>query len=104
MRLLSAKNRWALFALTSMCLAVRVAFAQEQAQSRSPSEQPSILESRGKTSYMKVDITEPFSSFMARMVKAKPEVEKEHEALLNERYDLSDRPAPGVTMDRRKPV
>jgi cytochrome c peroxidase len=104
MRLLSAKNRWALFALTSMCLAVRVAFAQEQAQSRSPSEQPSVLESRGKTSYMKVDITEPFSSFMARMVKAKPEVEKEHEALLNERYDLSDRPAPGVTMDRRKPV
>jgi cytochrome c peroxidase len=59
---------------------------------------------RGQTSYMKVDITEPFSAFMARMVAAKPEVEREHNALLNERYDLSDRPANGVTMDRKKPV
>jgi cytochrome c peroxidase len=59
---------------------------------------------RGKTSYMKVDITEPFSSFMARMVAAKPEVEREHSAVLDERYDLSDRPASGVTMDRGKPV
>jgi cytochrome c peroxidase len=59
---------------------------------------------RGKTSYMKVDITEPFSSFMARMVAAKPEVEREHSAVLNERYDLSDHPAQGVTMDRGKPV
>src|ERR1700686_2221488 len=59
---------------------------------------------RGQTSYMKVDITEPFSSIMARMTAAKPDIEKEHTELLNERYDLSNRPAPGVTMERGKPL
>jgi cytochrome c peroxidase len=29
---------------------------------------------------------------------------QEHQKLLDERYDLSNRPAPGVTMDRTKPV
>src|SRR5258708_1344365 len=53
---------------------------------------------------MKVDSTEPFAAMMARMTAAKPGIEKEHNALLNERYDLSDRPAQGVTMDRGKPV
>src|ERR1700678_1275072 len=59
---------------------------------------------RGKTSYMPVDITEPFSAIFARLSAEKPEVAREHMALLNERYDLSDRPAAGVTMDRTKPV
>jgi cytochrome c peroxidase len=31
-------------------------------------------------------------------------VEREHMVVLNERYDLSNRPAAGVTMDRTKPV
>lgn len=78
--------------LVSVGLVLGIAHAQGQQQGQ------------GKTSYMKVDITEPFSSFMARMVAAKAEVEREHNALLNERYDLSDRPAQGVTMDRTKPV
>jgi hypothetical protein len=34
----------------------------------------------------------------------KPAVEREHMAVLDERYDLSNRPAAGVTMDRTKPV
>jgi cytochrome c peroxidase len=59
---------------------------------------------RGKSSYMPVDITEPFSAIFARLSAQKPEVTREHMALLNERYDLSDRPAAGVTMDRTKPV
>jgi hypothetical protein len=59
---------------------------------------------RGKTSYMPVDITEPFSSIFARLSAQKPEVTRVHMALLNERYDLSNRPAAGVTMDRNKPV
>ena len=61
-------------------------------------------EQRGQTSYMKVDSTESFASIMARMKAAKPGIEKEHSALLNERYDLSDRPAQGVAMDRGKPL
>ena len=35
---------------------------------------------------------------------AKPGIEREHQALLEERYDLGDRPAQGVTMDRGKPL
>ena len=58
----------------------------------------------GQTSYMPVDIKESFSSIMSRMTAAKPGIEKKHADLLNERYDLSDRPAPGVTMDRGKPL
>src|SRR5260221_1370936 len=59
---------------------------------------------RGKTSCMPIDITEPFAAIMARMVAAKPAIEKEHNDLLAERYDLSDRPAQGVTMYRGKPL
>src|SRR6202030_1657283 len=59
---------------------------------------------RGQTSYMKVDITEPFAAIMARMTAAKPGIEQAHMAVLNERYDLSDRPAQGVVMDRGKPL
>src|SRR6202140_1952688 len=71
------------------------------AQSPTPVSQG---QERGQTSYMKVAITEPFSSIMARMTAAKPDIEKEHTELLNERYDLSNRPAPGVTMERGKPL
>jgi cytochrome c peroxidase len=59
---------------------------------------------RGQTSYMKVDITEPFAAIMARMTAAKPAIEKDHSDLLSERYDLSDHPAAGVTMERGKPL
>src|SRR5258708_28302933 len=46
---------------------------------------------RSKSSYMPVDITEPFSAIFARLSAQKPDVTREHMALLNERYDLSDR-------------
>ncbi len=41
---------------------------------------------------------------MTRLSGEKVGAEQEHDAVLNERYDLSDRPAQGVTMDRGKPV
>jgi len=59
---------------------------------------------KAKTSYMKLDITESFSSIFARLSAEKPAVAKEHMNVLNERYDLSNRPAAGVTMDRTKPL
>ena len=62
------------------------------------------IPSRGETSYSKVDIKESFDAIMARMKAAKPEIMKHQMDLLNERYDLSDRPASGVTMSRGKPV
>src|SRR5258707_178610 len=59
---------------------------------------------RGKSRYMEVEINGPFSAISARLSGKKPEVTREHMALHNERYDLSNGPAAGVTMDRNKPV
>jgi cytochrome c peroxidase len=59
---------------------------------------------RGVSSYMPVDLKEPFPSVMARMKAAKAGVEKRHQDLLAARYDLSNRAARGVTMTRGKAV
>jgi len=56
------------------------------------------------TSYAPVAITEDFETTMRRMSAAKPEVMRRQMDLLNERYDLSDSPASGVTMSRGKPI
>jgi cytochrome c peroxidase len=56
------------------------------------------------TSYAPVVIKEDFAATMARMKAAKPEVMERQMALLNARYDLSNRPAAGVAMSRGKPV
>lgn len=57
-----------------------------------------------KTSYMPVDITESFSSIKKRLSGEKTAVEQRHKALLEQRYDLSNRPAPGVKMSGGKAV
>jgi cytochrome c peroxidase len=59
---------------------------------------------RGESSYSPVVIKESFEAIMARMKAAKPGVMKRQMDLLNERYDLSNRPAAGVTMSRGKSV
>jgi cytochrome c peroxidase len=90
MVLAKARKFLAAGAATTVVLAFGVAYAQQGP--------------RGKSSYMEVEINEPFSAVFARLSGQKPEVTREHMALLNERYDLSNRPAAGVTMDRAKPV
>jgi cytochrome c peroxidase len=57
-----------------------------------------------KSSYAPVDIREDFQAVLSRMRAAKAEVMSRQKALLEERYDLSDRPASGVTMSRGKAV
>lgn len=59
---------------------------------------------RGKTSYMPVAGTESFDAVVKRMSAAKAGVLRAHRELLDARYDLSDKPATGVTMSRGKPV
>src|SRR6202166_1490300 len=59
---------------------------------------------RGLTSYQPIAIDQPFSALMAHDVAAKPGIEREHQAVLEERYDLGDHPAQGVTMERGKPL
>src|SRR5262245_41164397 len=45
-----------------------------------------------------------FAAVKAKMSAEKPAIMKRQLALLNKRYDLSDRPAKGLTMSRGKPV
>jgi cytochrome c peroxidase len=56
------------------------------------------------TSYSPVVITENFDDIMARMKAEKPKVMKRQMALLEERYDMSNSPAKGVTMSGGKAV
>jgi cytochrome c peroxidase len=55
-------------------------------------------------SYAPVVMHEEFDAVRTRMETAKPKIEGEQNALLKERYDLSDKPAKGVTMSRGKPI
>ncbi|RMG04490.1 MAG: cytochrome B6 [Planctomycetota bacterium] len=56
------------------------------------------------SSYSPVVIHESFESVVKRMQTAKPAIREAHMKLLEERYDLSDRPVEGVTMSRGKPI
>jgi cytochrome c peroxidase len=64
----------------------------------------SVVHAQHPTSYAPVAITDDFATTMSRMKEAKAEVTKRHQELLNQRYDLSDRRAAGVTMSRGKSV
>jgi cytochrome c peroxidase len=103
-------TRRAILSLIGLILAVGYVYAQQPApQTQAPNPYLMGTEGlnqgpRGLTSYMPVAITESFASLMARLSAEKPAVEQAHNALLNERYDLSNRPAQGVTMDQAKPI
>lgn len=91
MRQTITKCRGVGFAMLVMTLSiVGMAYAQDPA--------------KGATSYLPIDIKEDFASTMARLKAEKPAVQKKQMDLLNERYDLSNRPAKGVTMSRGKAV
>ena len=70
-QLLGSKTIWTLLTTASVVGGLSLAYAQQ--------------EQRGATSYAPVDVKEPFASVMARMKKAKPEIEKKHSDLLNAR-------------------
>ena len=56
------------------------------------------------SSYAPVVVQEAFTTIMNRMSAAKADIMKRQMALLEERYDLSNKPASGVTMSRGKAV
>lgn len=56
------------------------------------------------SSYSPVVINEEFSAIVSRMTAAKSGIIQKHQALLEERYDLGNKPASGVTMSRGKAV
>ena len=87
-----AATALAVVAMVAMAALSSSAFAQQ------------VAKSRGDTSFMPVDQKEPFSAVVARMKAGKATVTRAHQDVLNQRYDLGDRPAKGVTMFRGKPV
>jgi cytochrome c peroxidase len=58
----------------------------------------------GKSSYMDVKIEDPFQDMVKRRQQEKAERSKRHKQLLNNRYDLGNRPLAGATMTRGKKV
>jgi cytochrome c peroxidase len=61
------------------------------------------IELRGESSFTPVTEAD-FDAVRKKMSAAKAQVMKRQTALLEQRYDLSNRPAQGVTMSRGKPV
>jgi cytochrome c peroxidase len=104
------KRIWVLLVIACLLVFWKLAYTQQPApQMAAPNPYLMGTEGfnqgpRGLTSFMPVAIIESFPSMMARKIAVKPGIEQAHMAVLNERYDLSDRPARGVTMDRGKPV
>jgi cytochrome c peroxidase len=91
MSLSKSKLSWMLLTTAAALVSLAVAHAQQEPQ-------------RGATSYMPVDIKEPFAAVMTRMKAAQPAIQKRQADLLAERYDLANRAAPDATMSRGKPV
>jgi cytochrome c peroxidase len=103
-----SKRIWIALLLAGLVLFGR-ADAQERSQKGAPNPYLKGTEGydkgpRGLTSYQPVAIDRPFEAIMAHDVAAKPGIGREHQAMLDERYDLSDHAAQGVTMEHGKPL
>jgi cytochrome c peroxidase len=109
MRFPAGKRLWALLSIAAVLMALNLADAQQESKKGAPNPYLKGTEGydkgpRGLTSYQPVAIDQPFSAIMAHDVAAKPGIEREHQALLEERYDLGDHPAADVTMEHGKPL
>jgi cytochrome c peroxidase len=105
----SRRQTWFILSLSGWILIFGHADAQQTPAPADPN--PYLMGSegydkgpRGLTSYQPDAIARPFATRMAEDVAAKPGIEREHQALLDERYDLSDRPAQGITLEHGKPL
>jgi cytochrome c peroxidase len=95
---------WVLWGLASGAAVLLALTHTRPGEAEAPKETKQVPK-RGASSYSEMVITEPFTAIRERMSKAKPAVMKRQEDLLAARYDLSDRPAKGVTMSgRSRPI
>jgi cytochrome c peroxidase len=92
MQSLSRVTRWLVLGFIGMAAMVLLGVVFAEDSEKLPS------------SYAPVNLNEDLAKTMTQMKAAKPDVMQRHMTLLNERYDLSNRPAAGVTMSRGKPV
>src|SRR2546423_10292303 len=105
----STNRVWVALLLAGLILSFVHADAQQESQTSAPNPYLEGTEGydkgpRGLTSYQPIAIDQPFAARMAHDVAAKSGIEHAHQALLEERYDLGDHPAQGVTMERGKPL
>ena len=82
-------------ALLGIAVLATQSFSQARDNIKKPAEQPTKPVPPAK---------ETFKAMVARMEAARPEILKRQAALLAQRYDLSNKPAAGVTMSGGKPV
>jgi cytochrome c peroxidase len=99
MRRSSVNYRAALWGVGGALLAVLAMVYAQGSRGKAADKQP-------PSSYAPVVITEAFDTTFKRMSAAKPKIMARQMALLEERYDLSDRPARSVVMsgEKKKPV
>ncbi len=90
----------AVFVCAAGAFAVASSLAQRAGQNEPPGAQPAAA----ATSYAPVALERPFAEVYQEMSARKNELMQRAMALLEARYDLSDRPVEGVTMSRGKPV
>jgi len=108
--MIQSTNRiWIALLLAGLILSFVHADAQQKSQKGAPNPYLKGTEGydqgpRGLTSYQPVAIDQPFAATMAHDVAAKPDIEREHQALLDARYDLGDHPAADVMMEHGKPL
>lgn len=98
------KQRMAKFIGVQWLIAVIALLFVSGVSAQEADKKPTEKVEQKKSSYMPVDIKEDFTEIMTRMKRAKPEVMQRQTGLLKTRYDLSNRPAPGVSMSRGKPI
>lgn len=65
---------------------------------------PAKAQDTPASSYSPVIEKEPFETVVQRMIAAKPNIAAKHTALLEERYDLSDRTTAGIRMSNGKAI
>jgi cytochrome c peroxidase len=87
-------------ALVSLCAAGALAQSQDSAR---PSKGAPVPR-RGETSFTPVAQEPDFKELRRKLAADKPKVMQRQQALLEERYDLTDRPAAGIKMSRGKAV
>ncbi|MDP2310166.1 MAG: cytochrome B6 [Pseudomonadota bacterium] len=88
--------------VVALAVGNRGVHAQDRVPTEAATEKPGKLPvpSRGETSWAPVATTEPFEKVKDKMSREKAAVMKRQKALLEQRYDLSDRPVAGVKMTR----
>ncbi|MDQ3266640.1 MAG: cytochrome B6 [Myxococcota bacterium] len=96
-----------------MIIALGVGVAACAAAQQPPSARPASgaarppelpVPTRGTSSFAPVAAKDDFQEILKKGQAAKPVQQKEQKALLDQRYDLSNRPVKGQTMTRGKPV